>query len=121
MNDNNKTIGNREECRATRYLEELGYQILERNWRWSNKGEIDIIAIDPKRFNQKYLIFIEVKYRTWSMEAALRAVSYTKIQQLKKLAKVYLLKNKLDLNKTRFSFDLVAISDGELRHIKDIV
>ena len=119
--ENNKTRGNRAECRACRYLEELGYQILERNWRWSNKGEIDIIAIDPKRFNQKYLVFIEVKFRDWSMEAALRAVGYYKLQQLKKLAQVYLLKNKLDINKTYFSFDLIAISGTELRHIKDIV
>ncbi|MDD9898316.1 MAG: YraN family protein [Candidatus Melainabacteria bacterium] len=121
MDENNKSIGNRGECRATSYLEELGYQILERNWRWSNKGEIDIIAIDPNRFRKKYLIFIEVKYRAWSLDSALRAVGYEKIQQLKTLAKVYLLKNKLDLNKTCFSFDVIAISDEKLRHIKDIV
>ena len=40
---------------ARRYLEDLGYQILARNYR-SGKKEIDLVALD-----QKELVFIEVK------------------------------------------------------------
>ncbi len=43
---------------ACQYLADLGYQIIERNWRYS-KAEIDIIAKD-----QEVLVFIEVKTRS---------------------------------------------------------
>ena len=43
---------------ACRYLEEQGYRILERNWRWGHK-EIDLIA----QWGQ-YLIIGEVKTRS---------------------------------------------------------
>lgn len=118
---NNKDIGKREECHASRYLEELGYTIIDRNWRWSNRGEIDIVAIDPNRFGKAYIVFVEVKYREWSIEMALKAIDYHKLNQLKKLAQVYLIRNKLSLHKTHFSFDLIAISGLKLEHIKDIV
>lgn len=118
---NNKALGYKQETNASSYLEELGYTIIDRNWQFSNRGEIDIIAIDPNRFGKKYLIFVEVKYRDWSLEAALNAVDYRKLSQLKMLAQGYLIKKKLDLNKTHFSFDLIAISRSKLRHVKDII
>ena len=43
---------------ATKYLQKLGYKIIERNFR-QGYGEIDIIAIDIDT-----LVFIEVKTRT---------------------------------------------------------
>lgn len=118
---NTKELGDLEESRAASYLEELGYEVLERNWRWSNKGEIDIIALDPNRFGKTYIVFVEVKFREWSVEMAIRAVNQKKISQLKKLAQIYLMQKKLSLYKTLFSFDLVAISGTRLEHIKDIV
>ncbi|MDA0772956.1 MAG: YraN family protein [Cyanobacteria bacterium] len=118
---NTKELGDLEESRAASYLEELGYEIIERNWRWSNKGEIDIIALDSNRFGKPYIVFVEVKFREWSIEMAIRAVNHNKISQLKKLAQIYLMQKKLSLYKTHFSFDLVAISGTRLEHIKDIV
>lgn len=43
---------------ATKYLQEKGYSIIERNF-YCNQGEIDIIALDKDE-----IVFIEVKTRT---------------------------------------------------------
>ncbi len=55
---NRKAIGTKGEDLAVEYLQKKGYQILERNWRFS-RAEIDIIA---KHGNT--LVFVEVKTRT---------------------------------------------------------
>ncbi|MDI6717692.1 MAG: YraN family protein [Patescibacteria group bacterium] len=49
-------LGQEGEDRACEYLKELGYKIIERNYKkpW---GELDIIAKDP----DKTLVFVEVK------------------------------------------------------------
>ena len=50
-------IGRIGEDIATRYLEQIGYEIIDRNFE-CRQGEIDIIARD-----EEYLVFIEVKTR----------------------------------------------------------
>ncbi len=55
---NTKAIGNLGEDRAVEYLENLGYEIFERNFR-TRFGEIDIIARDGET-----LCFVEVKKKT---------------------------------------------------------
>jgi len=50
-------IGALGEQYACRFLEELGYEILERNWRFG-KDELDIIARTARE-----LVFVEVKTR----------------------------------------------------------
>jgi len=54
----NKKIGQIGEELAANFLIEKGYEILEKNWRYSN-AEIDIIAKD-----RDILVFIEVKTRS---------------------------------------------------------
>jgi putative endonuclease len=49
---------------ATQFLTDLGYTVLERNWRFS-KAEVDIIAKD-----KKILVFVEVKSKTYSYYGA---------------------------------------------------
>lgn len=49
---------------ATQFLNDLGYTVLERNWRFS-KAEVDIIAKD-----KKILVFVEVKSKTYSYYGA---------------------------------------------------
>ncbi|MCZ6472282.1 MAG: YraN family protein [SAR324 cluster bacterium] len=51
-------LGRQGERIAARFLEELGYQIRERNYRCA-LGEIDLIATSGE-----YLVFVEVKART---------------------------------------------------------
>jgi putative endonuclease len=49
---------------ATAFLNSNGYQILERNWRFS-KAEVDIIAKD-----KEILVFVEVKSKTYTYYGA---------------------------------------------------
>lgn len=49
---------------ATQFLTDLGYTVLERNWRFS-KAEVDIIAKD-----KKILVFVEVKSKTYAYYGA---------------------------------------------------
>jgi putative endonuclease len=53
-------IGRYGEDRAAIYLQDHGYEIIERNWR-SRSGEIDLIARHKDRF-----VFVEVKTRNGS-------------------------------------------------------
>ena len=43
---------------AKKYLQKLGYKIIDMNWHYSKNAEIDIIAEDGK-----ILVFVEVKTR----------------------------------------------------------
>ena len=51
-------LGRRGEELAARYLQGLGYRVLERNWRCAD-GEVDIVALDGRE-----LVVVEVKTRT---------------------------------------------------------
>ena len=53
---NNIFKGKQGENIAEQYLKELGYKIIERNWKYSRIGEIDIIAQDKDT-----VVFVEVK------------------------------------------------------------
>ncbi len=55
MSIKSKQLGRYGEDLASRYLEQKGYQILERNYRWA-RAEVDIIAR-----KENLLIFVEVK------------------------------------------------------------
>ena len=88
MSDN-KEIGKLGEDLATKYLETLGYQIIERNFR-CKVGEIDIIAKD-----KDYLVFIEVKYRKDNKKGIpAEAVNHNKRKKIIKATKYYIYKNR---------------------------
>ena len=55
-----KQIGNLGEMLAEKFLEEHGYQILDRNFT-TRYGEIDLVAVEAETEN---VIFVEVKTRT---------------------------------------------------------
>lgn len=57
-------IGKLGEDTATAYLESLGYEILERNWRF-RRAEIDIICKE-----KNILIFVEVKAKSYTFYGA---------------------------------------------------
>lgn len=116
-----KEKGNAAEELACDYLKSLGYEIIARNWRFSNRGEIDIIAIDPDRYEERYLLFIEVKNRSESMEASLSALQHEQKQrQIRLLAPAFIREHKIDPSYLNISFDLIAVHNGEIEHLKDI-
>lgn len=101
-----KLSGNYGETLAVKYLQKLGYKILERNYRIRG-GEIDIVAQ-----NKDILVFIEVKAR-WSHEFGLPVESITpwKIKALLKTAQFYCLKMKW--GDKPYRIDVVSVDFAE--------
>lgn len=118
---NTRAVGKERESQAVEYLKSLGYQIVEINWRYSKIGEIDIIAKDFSRYGKEYWIFVEVKYRAESMAMSLHALSPSKIKQVVRLAKYFILQKGLSLYRENMSFDFIAIHGNQIQHLKDIV
>lgn len=114
-----KEIGLAAENAASAYLQELGWPVVQRNWR-CRSGEIDLVACD-----QDTLVFIEVRSRTASgrFGTAMEAVTPRKCRQVRETAEVYLRLNVISGRPVRF--DVIAITfarDGkveDLKHIKN--
>lgn len=88
--DNRKEIGQVGEDQATYYLQEKGYQIIERNWR-SRLGELDIIALE-----QNELIIVEVRTTTQTRFGfGYQSVDIRKQQKVRRLAVQYAQHKKL--------------------------
>ena len=97
--DSKKTTGRSGEDAAVRYLEKMGYTILERNYRLRT-GEVDIIARD-----KEYLVFIEVKTRrSATFGSPFEAVDARKQQQILKIASAYVGGKDIPVR-----FDVVAV------------
>ena len=94
-----KATGRSGEDAAVRYLEKMGYTILERNYR-IRIGEVDIIARD-----EEYLVFIEVKTRrSKKFGSPFEAVDARKQQQIFKVASAYVRGRDIPVR-----FDVVAV------------
>jgi putative endonuclease len=98
---------------ASKFLENLGYKILEKNFH-SKFGEIDIVALD-----KDILVFVEVKTR-WSENFGLPEESITpwKIRKIIKTADYYKLLHPQLPESLRI--DALAIDIGINEEIKDI-
>ena len=105
-------LGREAEERAARFLQDLGYKLLERSFR-SRAGEIDLVVKDGST-----LVFVEVKARSRAgFGGPESAVTRAKKARFSKTAAVYLQKNKIRPEAVRF--DVIAILDGRLTHLKD--
>lgn len=102
------------EALALKYLTDIGYTIIDKNFRIGRMGEIDIIAQ-----YQNYICFIEVKTRKstrYGMPA--ESVTWNKQKKIMRLAGMYLLKNKIPESDIRF--DVVEVFLGKHPQIKVI-
>ena len=118
MHSFNKDIGSLGEDIAETYLRQIGYTVLERNFR-CKIGEIDIIGKDGD-----YICFIEVKTRYGSIYGRpCEAVTYSKRHKIYKTAETYIMRKKLF--KFNFRFDVMEIilnnsnDNPSIRLIKD--
>ncbi len=92
---------------ACQYLEENGAKIEFRNFRCKS-GEIDIIASDGK-----YLVFVEVKYRTGTRYGSPEgAVDYRKQNAISRVSDFYRKRFGISEDISQ-RFDVVAISADE--------
>ncbi len=105
---NKRKIGSVYEQVACKYLVSEGYQILERNY-FCKIGEIDIVARDDK-----YLAFVEVKYRSnLKMGSPFEAVDRHKQQKIYRTAQYYIADKKISPD-TPCRFDVVSILGDEI-------
>ena len=113
MADHNQ-LGEKGEELAVKFLVNLGYQIIDTNWR-EQKFEIDIIALDEEE-----IVFVEVKTRSTSAYGnPEEAVTETKQKHLINGADFYIQENEVDLDAR---FDVIAIIENSneltINHIK---
>lgn len=107
---NNRLKGRVYEGVAIKYLLNLGYSILERNFHYRG-GEIDLIAIKDKR-----LKFIEVKYRSSNTYGnAVDALTRTKYRNILLGIRLYTYKHKLQ--EIDIDIEAVLIDKEEIKLI----
>ena len=112
-------LGKKGENLAVEYLEQNGYEILDRNWVFQ-KAEIDIIAQ-----KDKYLAIIEVKTRSsLDFGSPQDFVKPKKIQLLTKAVNAYINYREKDFeDDIEIRFDIIAIlKKGEtfaIEHLTD--
>ena len=117
--DTRKQKGAAAEEAATSFLAELGWSIVQRNWR-NRTGEIDIIAEDKGT-----LVFVEVRSRsgTSTFGTPSESVNYRKIAQVRNTAQQYLHYKKM--YDVPIRFDVVAVilkpdmTAESIEHIED--
>lgn len=110
---NKREKGAQKEDQVCAYLLSMGVEIKERNFR-CRQGEIDIIGYD-----EEYLVFFEVKYRSSrSMGSAADAVGYAKQRRICRVADYYRMIHRCGEN-IPIRFDVVAIDGENLKWIKN--
>ena len=108
MNLNNKELAKRGEDLAAKILSEKGYNIIERNYRYSH-GEIDIIAFDP---NKNCTVFVEVKSRqNLEFGPPEYAITKSKQKQIRKIAELYLFDKEIRELDCRFDVFTILFED----------
>jgi putative endonuclease len=101
---NSKELGKAGEEIAVRFLQDKGFEIIERNYRYGH-GEIDIIVKDP---DDGFTAFVEVKTRkNLEFGEPEYAMTKSKQKQVKKMAELYLYDKGMEEINCRF--DVVAI------------
>lgn len=108
-------LGKIGEEKAIDYLENIGFTILDKNWRYK-KAEVDIIA---QKGN--LLIAVEVKTRSSLIFGEPQNfVSSKKIKLLAEAVNKYVISKDLDVN---VRFDIIAVhlhnSDFKIEHLED--
>ena len=109
---NQREIGSCYENLAADFLTEHGLHIRERNYR-CRIGEVDLIAMDGK-----YLVFVEVKYRSSGGNGvAAAAVDIHKQKRISRAASFFLIRYGYQEPPCRF--DVVAIDGQQIQWIRN--
>jgi putative endonuclease len=106
-----KLFGDESESLATRFLEQEGFVILERNYFARKLGEIDIIALKDDALH-----FIEVKSGKTDFDPVYN-ITTTKLRKVINSANYYLKIKKLDMP---FSIDALIIRHDEVEFIENV-
>ena len=110
---NTRAIGALREDLAIKYLEENGFEIIERNFK-CKIGEIDVIAK-----KDDIIRFIEIKYRTGQVAGGVAyAISNQKLIKISKIAEFYIMIN--NLTDVMFSIDALLIENENYTYLENI-
>lgn len=103
MKSDNLQIGFDGEAAAKRYVESLGYRVIEQNYRSGRWGELDIVCIDDED-----LVFVEVKTRSGQQYGQpIEAMTYGKLQRIMRTAQHFKLTHPDTPDSMRF--DVVTV------------
>lgn len=102
MTADRRRLGERGEDAAAAFLERIGMQVLERNWRCA-AGEVDIVALD-----EDSVVLVEVKTRrTVRKGTPEESITPAKQRRYSRLAKAYL--QSAGLTETLLRFDVITL------------
>lgn len=112
---NNRKVGTDFEILAINYLKNKGYKILNHQFR-CKIGEIDIVIS-----KNNVIIFVEVKYRKNLKNGYPReAVNFKKQQTIRRVAELYLIKNKIQNMDIRFDvIEIVGKEENSIEHLEN--
>jgi putative endonuclease len=119
-----KEIGKMGEDLACNYLEELGHEIIRRNYL-DRLGEIDIIAYKNYKFH-----FIEVKTVSRETEKDVthetlwnpaEKINRKKLTRLEKVAQKFLFENGLEEEAYQFDLIIIFVYDGGFKYKIDVL
>jgi len=104
-------IGDRGEDLAASFLEENGYRVLERNYRFE-RNEVDLVCLDPDQGGE--IVFVEVKTRTGQGYGPPEAsVTEEKKAALVEVSRAYLHERQLEGAPARFDVIGILLLDDE--------
>jgi putative endonuclease len=108
---NHNDLGIKGEKKATFFLEQNGYSILEHNWRY-HKNEIDIIAKKGQ-----YIVVVEVKTRSTDyFDEITQVVSNKQKRFLIEAINNYIEEKNINLE---VRFDIIFIVDNKIEHFEN--
>lgn len=107
-------LGEFGEEKVNRYLLDMGYMVLERNWRVGHR-ELDFVCLDGE-----VLVVVEVKTRADDDVSLLDLLDYRKKRNLQAAGAAYLTKKNIH---REIRFDLVVVTGAEmhLEYIKEVI
>lgn len=104
-------IGDRGEDLAATFLDNAGYRVLERNYRFE-RNEVDLVCLDPDRGGE--IVFVEVKTRTGTGFGPPEAsVTEEKRASLIEVSRAYLHERRLEGAPARFDVVSILLTDAE--------
>ena len=112
---NKRVLGNEGERAAATYLENIGYIVLEKNWRFK-RSEIDLICKKDDT-----LVFVEVKTRSYvAFGEPEAAVDQKKAEKVMEGAEEYIFQNDWH-GDIRFDIVSILMNDGKQKvlHLQD--
>ena len=103
--------GDLAEKRAISFLQDLDFEIIEKNFYAKKLGEIDIIATKNSIYH-----FCEVKSAP-DYETAINNLTTSKLSKIKRSVDYYLQTKKLDVS---FCIDAIIVNDEEIHFLENI-